>query len=122
VLIAPAILWVVPRYGSEGAAWVWVSLNAGYVLLGIHFMYRKILTSEKWRWYSQDVIKPLFFATLPASMSAWFMPEQMSILAQFAWLFIASGLTLTFAALSARSVREPVLAYIRGFYRRIMLA
>jgi O-antigen/teichoic acid export membrane protein len=121
VLIVPAILWVVPRYGSEGAAWVWLSLNAGYVLLGIHFMYRKILTSEKWRWYAQDVIKPLFFAALPASMSAWLMPEQMSTLAQLAWLFTASGLTLTSAALSARSVRESLLALIRGFYRTKMV-
>ena len=116
-LIVPAILWAVPRYGAEGAAWVWVSLNTGYVLLGIHFMYRKILTSQKWRWYAQDVVKPLFFAAAPASISAWLMPEQMCILAQFAWLLAASGLTLTSAALSARSVREPVLAMIREFYR-----
>lgn len=116
-LIVPAILWAVPRYGAEGAAWVWVSLNTGYVLLGIHFMYRKILTSQKWRWYAQDVVKPLFFAAAPASISAWLMPEQMGILAQFAWLLAASGLTLTSAALSARSVREPVLAMIKEFYR-----
>lgn len=50
-IIVPAILWATPRYGAEGAAWVWVALNTSYLLVGIHFMYRRILTREKWRWY-----------------------------------------------------------------------
>ncbi|MCT7990062.1 hypothetical protein NG794_16955 [Laspinema sp. D6] len=47
LFIVAAILWVTPRYGAVGAAWVWVSLNAGYVLIGVHFMYRRILKTEK---------------------------------------------------------------------------
>lgn len=31
--IVPGILWAVPQYGAVGAAWVWVALNAGYVLI-----------------------------------------------------------------------------------------
>jgi len=54
----PSILWVVPDYGAIGAAWVWVTLNAGYILFDIHFMHRRLLSTEKWRWYSQDVVTP----------------------------------------------------------------
>lgn len=64
LLIVPAILWVTPRFGAEGAAWVWVSLNAGYVLVAINLMYRRILREEKWRWYVQDVLAPLVPAAL----------------------------------------------------------
>lgn len=58
-LIVPAILWAVPRFGAIGAAWAWLALNAGYVLIGIHFMHRRILPGEQWRWYRDAVFKPL---------------------------------------------------------------
>jgi O-antigen/teichoic acid export membrane protein len=47
-ILVPATLWVTPRYGAIGAAWVWVCLNAGYVIFGMHFMYKRILIYEKW--------------------------------------------------------------------------
>jgi O-antigen/teichoic acid export membrane protein len=59
LLFMPLILWVVPRYGAIGAAWVWVILNAGYVFFIIYYMHRKILIEEKWRWYIQDIAIPL---------------------------------------------------------------
>lgn len=60
VLIVPAILWSVPRFGAVGAAWVWLVLNVGYVLISIHFMHRRLLRGEKWRWYRGAVFGPLF--------------------------------------------------------------
>jgi len=69
-VIVPAILWATPRFGAEGAAWVWVILNAGYCLISIHFMYRRILITEKWRWYLQDVIVPLIAGIAAVSILA----------------------------------------------------
>jgi O-antigen/teichoic acid export membrane protein len=68
LLIVPAILWVTPRYGAEGVAWVWVVLNSGYVLIGVHFMYRRILSTEKWRWYRYDILFPLIACVAGALM------------------------------------------------------
>lgn len=65
ILLIPAIFLVTPYYGAVGAAWIWALLNAGYVIIGMHFMYKKILLTEKWAWYWQDIIKP--------SMSAVFV-------------------------------------------------
>lgn len=59
MFIIPAILLIVPIYGAIGSAWIWVAMNAGYTTMGVHFMYRKILIKEKWRWYFNDIIKPL---------------------------------------------------------------
>jgi O-antigen/teichoic acid export membrane protein len=56
-LLIPAIFLVTPYYGATGAAWVWALLNAGYVTIGMHYMYKKLLPTEKWRWYLHDVIK-----------------------------------------------------------------
>lgn len=63
-IIVPAILWAVPRFGAIGAAWAWFALNAGYVIIGMHFMHSKILIGEKWRWYRDAVIKPLAIGTI----------------------------------------------------------
>lgn len=62
--IVPAILWAVPRYGAIGAAWAWLALTAGYVLVGMHFMHRRLLPGEKWRWYLDAVFKPLIIGAI----------------------------------------------------------
>lgn len=59
LFIVPTTLWAVPKYGAIGAAWAWVVLNAAYVLVGINFMYSKILERERWRWYIDSILKPL---------------------------------------------------------------
>lgn len=110
VVIVPAILWATPRYGAEGAAWVWVSLNMGYVLIATHFMYRKILPQEKWRWYGQDVLQPILTASIIAGASAWAMPNALATHMQLLWLLLASLLTLFVAALAAPGVRTALLA------------
>lgn len=74
IIIVPAVLLVVPRYGAIGASWVWVALNAGYVLIGVHFMYRRLLTEQKWRWYRQSVASPLLAGTTVSFGLAYLLP------------------------------------------------
>jgi O-antigen/teichoic acid export membrane protein len=59
VLLIPAIFWAVPRYGGVGAATIWVILNAGYMLVTMQLMHRRILPQEKWKWYANDILAPL---------------------------------------------------------------
>jgi O-antigen/teichoic acid export membrane protein len=116
-IIVPTILWATPHYGPEGAAWVWVSVNTGYVLIGIHFMYRKILTGEKWHWYGQDVLQPLGIAALVATLLAWAMPVDLAYYYKLGWLLVASTLTLVATALSATYVRQGVLTQFRILFK-----
>ncbi len=118
-IIIPAFLWAIPRYGAEGAAWVWVSLNAGYVLIGIHFMYRKILTTEKWRWYGQDVLQPLLAAGAVATVLAWAMPTHLASAYQLAWLLMASTLTLLGSAFAATNVRRGLLVQAKILFKSV---
>jgi len=114
LIIVPAILWATPRYGAEGAAWAWVALNAGYVLIGIHFMYRKILTGEKWRWYGQDLLQPLLAAGLIASLGAWLMPTALPQTVQLLGILIISAATGAAAAWAAPAVRGSLLATMKN--------
>lgn len=111
LIIVPAILWAAPRYGAEGAAWVWVCLNAGHVLIGIHFMYRKILQTEKWRWYKNDLIQPLGAAVITALIVDKLIPAgQLSVFAQLFVLCGVSGAVLMMAGVAAPIIRQKMRA------------
>jgi len=113
--IVPTVLWATPRYGAEGAAWAWVVLNIGYCLISIHFMHRRILGAEKWRWYSQDVFIPLLSGVAAASVLALMWSAENSNLADIALLTLAALVTLTATLLTASMARQSlknIIAYI----------
>ena len=107
-IIVPAILWVTPRFGVEGAAWVWVSLNAGYFLISIHFMYRRILITEKWRWYIKDVLIPLLSGIAVASFLSLLWCAEKNILNDTVLLILAALITLTVMLFSAHHTRQQI--------------
>ena len=112
-IIIPAFFVAIPLFRGEGAAWVWASLNAGYVLIGIHFMHRKILTTEKWKWYLQDIMQPLVFAISVATLLSWAMPADLTYNCKLAWLLTASTLTLLTTAFAAKDVRKILMSQIK---------
>ena len=118
-LVVPAILWATPRYGAEGAAFAWLGLNAGYVLIAVHFMYLRILKDEKLRWYDEDVLRPLAAAYLVVGLLAWLTPSQASPLAQFAFLALAFVLALLASALAIRPLRHGLFTKARTYCTRV---
>lgn len=86
VCIVPAILWSVPRFGAMGAAWAWLALNASYVLIAVHFMHRRLLPDEKWRWYWGAIFKPLIVGSI-------------TVLALLQWIDLPQGRALMAVAL-----------------------
>ncbi|MBU0750997.1 MAG: oligosaccharide flippase family protein [Gammaproteobacteria bacterium] len=62
VVIVPAMVFSANRFGAVGAASVFVALNFCYVVIGMHFLHRRLLPAEKWTWYRVDVFYPLLAA------------------------------------------------------------
>lgn len=109
--IIPAILWVTPRYGAEGAAWVWLCLNIGYLLIGVHFMYRKILNHEKLSWFKNDLIQPIGAAMIMALIANKLIQlELMQKSGQLLALFGIGGSVLVIGGLAAPSIRKRIFA------------
>jgi len=73
-VLVPAILLVTPRYGAIGAATIWVALNAGYVLLGMHYLHLRLLKGELWKWYLRDTLRPAL-AAMAAAAACWWLPS-----------------------------------------------
>ena len=110
-LLVPAILWIVPVYGAIGAAWIWVTLNAGYILIGVHFMYRRILSAEKWSWYRIDMFIPITVAASVAWFCRWVMPVNHGKFGELNVLLISSIIVLISAVAAAPLVRSQFIQF-----------
>lgn len=86
LFIVPAIILAVPEYGAIGAAWTWVTLNTGYLLIAVQFMYHRILTREKWTWFTSDILYPLMPALAIAMLVKFAYPSPESLFMQITTL------------------------------------
>ena len=119
LFVVPAILWVVPHYGAVGAAWVWVALNAGYGLIAVQFAFKRILPSEKWCWYLEDVFAPLIASALCVGMIKYFWPEQERLIAQILALGFASVIAVLVSGLVAHHVRQQLQVVAKSVLNKI---
>ena len=105
-VLIPGVLWSVPRYGAMGAACAWLALNVVYVFVGMHFMFRKLISTEKWRWYRDAIFLPLVAAgTLSVMLKvAWPAPTDRVHIAL--WLLAATALTAVVVALATPAPRS----------------
>lgn len=59
VLIFVSISVVTPTYGAIAAAYIWVLINTVFLAVGTNLMFQRLLSSERWRWYFEDVARPI---------------------------------------------------------------
>lgn len=59
LLVIPALILVVPRYGPTGAAAVWLALNLGYSVVMLPAMHKSLLRGELAVWWKKDVLLPV---------------------------------------------------------------
>jgi O-antigen/teichoic acid export membrane protein len=105
-ILVPAIFVVVPRYGAHGAAAIWVALTTCYVVGSAHFMHRRLLPEEKWRWYLHDIGLPVGAAMGVTGLAAVAFPVDLSTFGTIAFLS-ATGLgAFAIALLTLRPVRR----------------
>lgn len=99
IVLVPMIVYLTNQYGAVGGASAWVILNTGYVLIVIPIMHRRLLISEKWRWYWQDVGLPLVVSFIIAGLGRLLIGGQMSQFMTVLYVGIVSISTLAVTAL-----------------------
>lgn len=106
ITLIPAMIWLVSIYGTLGACFVWVALYTGQIIVMIHLMHRRILQSEKWKWYIDDIAKPLLAPMVIVAIGRLFINEALSK----PLLIVSIGCVLILAvcasAMSATLVRK----------------
>lgn len=111
-VLIPCMVYLTSLYGAIGAAIVWVLLNAGYVLIGIQLMHRRLLKAEKWNWYFQDFATPLTGVLVVALPAYLWHPEIDNTLLQLLWLAMTLVASWTVAALLTPVSREALKRFI----------
>ncbi|EKD84375.1 MAG: hypothetical protein ACD_39C00086G0001, partial [uncultured bacterium] len=97
LVLVPAVLLFTPMYGAIGAAWVWAALNAGYVFIATHIMFKTILPTEEKKWFIDDIFKPFFAAFATISLFWLLMPGFASKIHETIFIVLA-GLTAVLTA------------------------
>lgn len=109
LLVIPAIMLAVPRFGAIGAAAIWAALNAGYLLIGIGLMHRRLLPDEKWRWYLADTLVPLGAAATVAVALRSVVPEATDRFYLFWQTGVCAAFVLAAAGFAAGTTRGAIL-------------
>jgi len=116
IFLIPAIFWAVPRYGAVGAAWIWMVLNVGYVLISLQFMHQRLLPQEKLHWYFADVICPLAGATSVSLLAQLLQPTNYQDRWHWFFFLLLTGiLALASSAMSANRIRHRIFLILRNF-------
>ena len=116
-LLVPAIFLVAPRYGAVGAAWVWALLNLGYVTIGMHYMYKKLLSKEKRSWYWHDVIKQLISTVVVIAIAKLLTNNfVLNNLGKFITYAVVFGLAILIAAWQSNKIKPLMLISFNKFF------
>jgi O-antigen/teichoic acid export membrane protein len=106
VLLGPAIYIASMRWGALGAAFAWIILNLGYLLIGVHVMHRRLLEGEKKQWYLSDVIKPLIAVIAVSSAVRLIVLDSLNELAILTLLLATFGSSTMVAVLYSSELRN----------------
>jgi O-antigen/teichoic acid export membrane protein len=120
LLMIPATYLLGLRLGPVGIASAWTILNAGYVVIVVPLMHRRLLVGESSRWYLQDVLVPIAGAAVAAFALRWGLRDSHldARLACGIALAGAAVATLFASALATRDVRNLVVHGLRSVRTR----
>jgi len=118
LIIVPLLIYITPIYGALGASTVWLIFNAGYLIIGSIFMYRKLLMTERWKWVLNDIFIPVIVATVVAFIFSFIMPSNLSYWLQLVYLFIAGCCVFIATSFSTLYMRNSIYFMIQYIQQR----
>ena len=121
LLIVPALILVTPHFGVMGATWIWVALNLGYFIIGVYFLFQKILPKEKWRWYWNDIIIPLVPVTVSMFLLGQLLGKPITILSQVFVLSLYITLALSVSIFFSPLIRHQLFKLLLYWFNVIKI-
>jgi O-antigen/teichoic acid export membrane protein len=115
-LYPAALVLLVPRYGIEAAAGLWLAANALMLPVLIVMTHRAILPGQAWQWLLRTVLLPGCGAALALAAGSAIMPD-LSRLPTLIWIALNGALALAAALLCAPETRKVILARLGNRHR-----
>jgi len=120
LLLTPLIIVMASSYGAVGAALILVLFIAVVALVDIHFMHRRILKHEKWRWYVGDVGLPLSVSVGAALLCKVLVPTYAPRFQLLISLLSASLFVIGLTVLATPVTREALISFFRTWQGRTL--
>jgi O-antigen/teichoic acid export membrane protein len=111
VLYPTALVLLVPRYGVEAAAALWLAANALMLPFLIAMTRRLVLPGQAWQWLLRTVLLPACGAALVLTGGAAIMPR-LSFVPALIWIGCNGALALGIALLCTPEARKIILARV----------
>ncbi|MFL5763455.1 MAG: oligosaccharide flippase family protein [Bacteroidia bacterium] len=80
VILVPLLFILARYYGALGASFVWLIVNAGYVLISIPVFHMKFLRGELLNWYRNDISRAFLFAFILTAAVKIFRVECIAVI------------------------------------------
>jgi O-antigen/teichoic acid export membrane protein len=111
-LLVPSVCIITPIYGAIGAAWLWVALNSAYVLITPHFIFKKILVSEKSYWFFNDLFLPQTGSLAAICFLYGIKPETLTKWTELVYIIFAALIALGVSFLMSEKLRLKLKNYV----------
>lgn len=115
IVLIPCIIWAARNYGGIGAAWVWLAMNAIYLLTWVGYVHHKLEPSLHKPWFVDDVLKIILPASVVALGAISFEINLDSRIANLLYVTFVGGLAMVCALGCAKSSRT---LFLKQFTRR----
>jgi O-antigen/teichoic acid export membrane protein len=109
LLYPAALVLIVPRYGVEAAAALWLAANALMLPALIAMTHRLVLPGQAWQWLMRTVLLPGIGAAVVLAAGSAVMPD-LSRLPMLIWIGLSGALALAAALFCAPETRNIILA------------
>jgi O-antigen/teichoic acid export membrane protein len=108
IVLIPMLILATTRHGALAAAWVWVALNLGYLTIGTHFMYKRLLTNHRLQWYLRDLFFPML-ASMALALACYQGHDGGCASHSFVLGFLCTAISLLAAVVCADRVRHEII-------------
>jgi len=105
ILLVPLIIFMVKSYGAVGAPIVWILLNAGYLIILIPLMHRRLLPTEMKQWYLNDIGLPFLIIAIMVFLSRILMPSDLTKHFVLLWIILTPVIAFVITFLALPSTR-----------------
>jgi O-antigen/teichoic acid export membrane protein len=110
VCLVPLVIWAATQYGAIGAGYVWLGINFLYFLAWIPIVHNKFEPGLNFKWYTEDTLIIFLIAVIACYCIIIILPESNAREACFIKVII-TGFIVLFASTAASSEARNKLKY-----------
>ena len=114
VLLTPAIIVAAMKAGGVGAGWVWVSMNALYLIFWVGYVHSKLEPGLHWNWLVSNVFVILLPTLLVGLVLSRLQPDVHSRVLDFVHVAVITSACMLVATMASPILRPAFLQAVRA--------